>query len=215
MAGLVLGWAGSLLGAGRGGRPQTGDASSDRGCLGSPSSKCLRVLSSVPGCDGQGAFGSKTQGAGLASALEFPTQQTWSCCGQGGGSGWGLRVPTELWMSSRGTGGCPWPRAGGCRECARWGLLLAPRRSGLAEGFLNCFIWCWGCFYRSLGMQVKDARWLNKHKQWTARSHGRDGSLQPFPMHTAGCPRHGGSGSGSLAKGIEAQKPWTTLECPC
>ena len=129
----------------------------------------------------------------MASALQPPPQQLRGCRAQGAGSGWGCRVLTGLWMNGRGTEGCRRLRAGGCRESARWGLLLAPQHAGLGEGFLNCFIWCWGCFYRSLEVKVKDARWLNKPKRRAAGRHSQDGSLQPFPVHAVGCPRHGGS----------------------
>lgn len=36
---------------------------------------------------------------------------------------------------------------------------------GLDEGFLNRSIWCWGCFYRSLEVMVKDEHQLNKPNQ--------------------------------------------------
>lgn len=117
----------------------------------------------------------------MASALEPPV---WA-------GGW-CKVLTGLWMKGRGTEGHRRPQSGSGGESARWGVLLAPWRSGLGKGFLNCFIWYWGCFYRSLEVMVKDAHRLNKPKLWAAGRHGRDGSLHPFPVCAGGCPRHRG-----------------------
>lgn len=135
----------------------------------------------------------------MASALKPPPRRCGGCHGQGvvvgGGGGQGAHWTLDEQQRNR-----RMPTA-----MSRWlqgEPLVVPasgsQHLGLSEESLMCFIWCWGCFYRSLEMKVKDARWLSKSKQSGARRHRQDSSFQPFLVCTWRCPRHGVCGRGVL-----------------